>query len=399
MDRKKPLEGVTVLDLTRVLAGPYCSMILANLGAEIIKVERPGTGDDSRSFGPFKNKESAYFVSLNRGKKSIVINLKKQEGVALLKELVKKCDVVLENFRPGTMEKLGLSYEELSRVNPGIIYGAVSGFGHTGPYSRRPAYDMIAQSLGGIMSITGEPGRPPVRVGTSIGDIVGGMFLSIGVISALYERTVTGKGQKVDVAMLDGQIAILENAIARYSVTGEVPGPLGSRHPSITPFEAFKTRDSWVVIACGNQAIWERFCKAAGREELLEVPEFSSIEKRTINYNKLKPILDELIMQKTTSEWLEILEKNGVPASPINTIDKLFDDPQVKERNMIVKIDQPGIGEMHVAGNPIKMSSQEGEIPEAPAPGLGQHTGEILRGFLGYTEEKITALREKGIIY
>ncbi|MBU1428764.1 CoA transferase, partial [bacterium] len=386
MKRKKPLEDIVVLDLTRVLAGPYCSMILANLGAKIIKVERPETGDDSRSFGPYKNGQSAYFVSLNRGKKSIAIDLKKPEGRQIIKELTKVSDIVLENFRPGTMRKLGLPYDVLSKINPRVIYAAVSGFGHTGPYSVKPAYDMIAQALGGIMSITGQPGGEPTRVGSSIGDIIAGMFGAIGIIAALYERVFTCKGQMVDVAMLDGQVAVLENAIARYAISGEVPGPIGSRHPSITPFGGFKTKNSWVIIACGNQAIWEKFCKAVDREDLLEVEEFKTNEKRTENYEKIKPILDEIILQKTTEEWLKILESNGVPSSAINTVDKLFNDPQVKARKMIIETEQPDMGKIHVAGNPIKLSTLTEEVVTDPAPKIGEHTVEILKTYLNYTD-------------
>ncbi|MBU1290737.1 CoA transferase, partial [bacterium] len=386
MKRKKPLEDIVVLDLTRVLAGPYCSMILANLGAKIIKVERPETGDDSRSFGPYKNGQSAYFVSLNRGKKSIAIDLKKPEGRQIIKELTKVSDIVLENFRPGTMRKLGLPYDVLSKINPRVIYAAVSGFGHTGPYSVKPAYDMIAQALGGIMSITGQPGGEPTRVGSSIGDIIAGMFGAIGIIAALYERVFTCKGQMVDVAMLDGQVAVLENAIARYAISGEVPGPIGSRHPSITPFGGFKTKNSWVIIACGNQAIWEKFCKAVDREGLLEVEEFKTNEKRTENYEKIKPILDEIILQKTTEEWLKILESNGVPSSAINTVDKLFNDPQVKARKMIIETEQPDMGKIHVAGNPIKLSTLTEEVVTDPAPKIGEHTVEILKTYLNYTD-------------
>ncbi|MFA7216063.1 MAG: CoA transferase [Bacillota bacterium] len=399
MEKEKPLQDVVVLDLTRVLAGPYCSMILANLGAEVLKVERPGIGDDSKSFGPYKNGESAYFVSINRGKKSIAIDLKNEEGKKLIREFAAKADIVLENFRPGTMEKLGLSYEELSKVNPGIIYGAVSGFGHTGPYSRKPAYDVIAQSMSGIMSITGEPEGVPVRIGSSVGDIVGGMFLCIGVVSALYDRVSTGKGQKVDVAMLDGQIAVLENAIARYSLTGEIPGPLGSRHPSITPFEAFKSKDSWVVVACGNQEIWERFCRMANREDMLQDPDFATNDLRTENYKKIKPIIDGLIGQKTTAEWLEMLEANGIPASPINTIDRVVDDPHVKARRMIMNVLQPGMGELHVAGNPVKMSRMEDENVSGYAPGLGEHTDMLLKSYLGYDDDRIKVLRDKRAVY
>ncbi|MBU4226847.1 CoA transferase [bacterium] len=399
MERKKPLEDIVVLDLTRVLAGPYCAMILANLGAKIIKVERPETGDDSRSFGPYKNGQSAYFVSLNRGKKSIALDLKKPEGKQIIKELAKVSDVVLENFRPGTTRKLGLSYDVLCKINPRVIYAAVSGFGHSGPYSERPAYDMIAQALGGIMSITGQPGGEPTRVGSSIGDIIAGMFGAIGIISAIYERVFTGIGQMVDVAMLDGQVAILENAIVRYAISGEVPGPLGSRHPSITPFGGFKTKDSWVIIACGNQAIWEKFCKAVDREELLEVEEFETNEKRTENYQKIKPILDKITIQKTTEEWLKIFESVGVPASAINTVDKLFNDPQVKARKMIIQTEQPGMGKIHVAGNPIKLSTLTEEVVTGPAPKIGEHTDEILQSFLNYDNAKINELKKQKVIF
>ena len=399
MERKKPLEDIVVLDLTRVLAGPYCAMILANLGAKLIKVERPKTGDDSRSFGPYKNGQSAYFVSLNRGKKSIAIDLKNPEGKQIIKELAKVSDVVLENFRPGTTRKLGLSYDVLSQINPRIIYAAVSGFGHSGPYSERPAYDMLAQGMGGIMSITGQPGGEPTRVGSSIGDIIAGMFGAIGIISAIYERVFTGRGQMVDVAMLDGQVAVLENAIARYAINGEVPGPLGSRHPSISPFGGFKTKDSWVIIACGNQIIWERFCRAIGREDLMEIPEFATNDKRTENYKKLKPIMDEIVQQKTTQEWLELLEKHNVPSGPINTIDKLFDDPQVKSRNMLIKAEQPGMGTIYVAGNPIKLSTLKEEAVTDPAPKIGEHSEEILKTFLNYSDAMINELKAKNVIF
>ena len=399
MERKKPLEDIVVLDLTRVLAGPYCAMILANMGAKIIKVERPDVGDDSRSFGPYKDGQSAYFVSLNRGKKSIAIDLKKPEGKQIIKELTEVSDVVLENFRPGTMKKLGLSYDVLSKINPRIIYAAVSGFGHSGPYSQRPAYDMIAQALGGIMSITGQPGGEPTRVGSSIGDIIAGMFGAIGIISAIYERVFTGKGQIVDVAMLDGQVAVLENAIARYAINGEVPGPIGSRHPSITPFGGFKTKDSWVIIACGNQAIWERFCQVVNRGDLLEVEEFKTNEKRTENYEKIKPILNEITIQKTTKEWLKIFESASVPASAINTVDKLFNDPQVKARKMIIETEQPGMGKIYVAGNPIKLSTLTEELVTDPAPRIGEHTDEILQSLLNYDDTRINQLKKQEIVF
>jgi CoA:oxalate CoA-transferase len=258
---------------------------------------------------------------------------------------------------------------------------------------------MIAQALGGIMSITGQPGGEPTRVGSSIGDIIAGMFGAIGIISAIYERVFTGKGQMVDVAMLDGQVAVLENAIARYAINGEVPGPIGSRHPSITPFGGFKTKDSWVIIACGNQAIWERFCKVVNREDLLEVEEFKTNEKRTENYEKIKPILGEIIIQKTTEEWLKIFESGSVPASAINTVDKLFNDPQVKARKMIIQTEQPGMGKIYVAGNPIKLSTLTEEVVTDPAPKIGEHTVEILQSFLNYDDAKINELKKQEVIF
>ncbi len=385
---RKPLEHIKVLDFTRVLAGPYCTMILANMGAEIIKVERPGIGDDSREFGPFINGQSIYFISLNRGKKSIALDLKQPESIKIIKELVKEVDVVAENFRPGTMEKLGLGYEELKKINPRLIFATMSGFGQTGPYSRRPAYDMIVQGMGGIMSITGQEGGEPVRVGTSIGDIIAGMFGAIGILAALADRDISGQGRMVDVAMLDGQLAILENAISRYTATGEAPKPLGARHPSIAPFEAYKTKDSYVIIACGNDRLWESFCKLVGREDLLEMDIFKTNPDRVANVEKLKEYMTEITMERTTAEWDEYLNKNGIPCSPINTIDKLFADPQVLARNMLVEVEQPGAGKIKIAGNPIKLSGMEEELPSEPAPQIGEHTELILKKYLAPDDDK-----------
>lgn len=397
---KKPLEGIKVLDLTRVLAGPYCTMVLANLGAEIIKIERPGIGDDSRDFGPFVNGESIYFISINRGKKSIAVDLKSEEGKEILLDLVKEVDILAENFRPGTMEKLGLGYDKLKKVNPGLIYAAMSGFGHSGPYSQRAAYDMIVQGMGGIMSITGQPGGEPTRVGTSVGDITAGLFGTIGILSALLGRETTGKGQKVDVAMLDGQISILENAIARYTASQEIPEPLGSRHPSITPFEAFKTKDSWVILAAGNDALWANFCSVVDREDLTKDPKYLTNADRNDNHDALKPILDDIFIEKTTDEWLEILNNAGIPVSPINSVDKLFVDPQIEARNMLVEVEQPGVGKIKVAGNPIKLSDipAKEEVPEDPAPSIGQHTEEILKNMLGLDEKRVNELMSKKVV-
>ncbi|MFW5986575.1 MAG: CaiB/BaiF CoA transferase family protein, partial [Halanaerobiales bacterium] len=291
---KKPLSDIVVLDLSRVLAGPYCTMLLRDLGAEIIKVERPGSGDDSRGFGPFVEGKSVYFISINYGKKSIALNLKEEKDREIFNEFVKEVDVLVENFRPGTMEKLGFGYKKLKEVNPGLIYAAISGYGHTGPYSSKAAYDIIVQAAGGIMSITGEEGGPPVRVGTSVGDITAALFTASGILSALYQREKTGKGQKVDISMLDSQVAILENAIARYGASGKSPEPLGRRHPSITPFEAFKASDDWVIIAAGNNSLWANFCRAIDREDLIEHPDFVTNEKSARNRDQLKQIIDEI---------------------------------------------------------------------------------------------------------
>jgi len=386
----KPLHGIRILDFTNVLAGPYCSMILANMGAEVIKVEKPGTGDDSRAFGPHINGESVYFLSINRGKKSIVCNTKADAGREMFKKLVEKVDVLVENLKPGAMDRMGLGYETLKKINPRLVYVAVSGFGHSGPYSPRPAYDMIVQAMGGIISITGTPDGPPVRVGTSIGDIVAGMYGAFGAVSALYQRRDTGLGQKVDIAMLDCQAAILENALAKYSTTGKVPGPLGMRHAAIAPFEAFKTKDNYIIIACGNDNLFTRMCAAIGVPELLEDQRFRTNASRTENVLELAALIGEKISQKTTGEWMDILVKQGIPCGPINTIDKLFEDPQIQARNMLVEVDQPRIGRITVAGNPVKLSTVQptDELPAGPAPAVGEHTHEILVDLLGYSEEE-----------
>lgn len=394
----KPLEGIRVLDLTRVLAGPYCTMLLADLGAEIIKVEMPGIGDDSRTFGPFKNNKSLYFVSINRGKKSISLNLKKEKAKQLINKLVKKVDVVVENFRPGTMDKLGLSYDKLKSINPRIIYASSSGFGQTGPYSTKPAYDMLVQAMGGIMSITGWPETPPTRVGMSIGDIGASLFTAIGISSALYQREITGEGQCIDVAMLDCQVAILENALIRYQVDGNPPSPIGNRHPTITPFQAFKTKDEYLAVPVGNDKLWDVFCRTIGQDELIKDPRFITNKKRTENIDELIPILNEVIIQKTASEWCCIFEEAGLPHSKINTIDKVMKNPQILARNMLVDVEDKDIGRFKIAGNPIKMSSFQDDLEKAPAPDIGEHNKEILKDVLGLSDEEIKQLKVDGVI-
>ena len=393
---KQALEGVKVLDLTRVLAGPYATMIMADMGADVIKIEIPGVGDDSRQFGPYIENESAYFMSLNRNKRSMTLNLKKAEAKALLVDMVKKADVIIENFRPGTMEKLGLGYEDLKKINPGIIYAACSGFGHSGPYSQRAAYDAVVQAMGGIMSITGEKNGKPTRVGPSIGDITAGLFGAIGVLAALNYRNATGMGQKVDVAMLDCQLAILENAIARYVVTGEVPRPAGNRHTSIVPFEPFDTLDGEIMIAAGNDALWAKLCEVLGKKEWITDDNFKSNPLRNQNYEVLRPMLGDAIKVKTTAEWQEILDNAGVPNGPINTIDKVLEDPQVLAREMVVEVEHPVAGKLKMAGVPIKMSETQGSV-RTPAPILGQHTEEILKELLNLSDAEIADLKSKEV--
>ena len=391
-----PLEGLIVLDLTRVLVGPYATMILADLGANVIKIEMPGTGDDARAFPPHVNGESAYFMSLNRNKRGMTLNLKHEAGKQVFLDLVQKADILVENFRPGTMTKLGLSYETLREVNPQLIYAAASGFGHTGPYSRRAAYDAIVQAMGGIMSVTGQAGGEPTRVGTSMGDITAGLFTAIGVLTAVYHREKTNEGQMVDVAMLDSQVAILENAIARYTVTGTVPEPIGNRHPSIIPFETFATADGTIMIAAGNNALWRKLCAALGQAELADDARFVTNPLRAENYDELRPILAELIVGKETAVWLEILDEAGVPNGPINNVAQVMADPQVQAREMIVPIEHPVAGDTELPGIPIKLSETPGSI-RTPAPLLSQHTDDVLAELLGYDAERIDSLREQGV--
>ncbi len=378
MEIKGPLSGITVIDLTRVLAGPYCTLLLADLGARIIKVERPETGDDSRNFGPFENGKSIYYASINRQKESIAIDLKSKDGLAQLHALLEKADILVENFRAGTMDKLGLGWEVLRKRYPSLIFASTSGFGQTGPYSHRPAYDMVAQAMGGIMSLTGHPGGPPTRVGSSIGDLAAGMFTTMGINAALFHREKTGEGMLVDVSMLDSQVAILENMIPRHHVSGEIPGPIGARHPTITPFAAFEVKDGHIVVAAGNDAIYARLCEAMGREELIDNPLFESNPLRTDHEPALKDELEVTLRTKTAEEWLAIFEQADVPCSPINNVAQVVNDPQVNARNMIVEADDPVIGSLKMSGNPMKFSAFADPTKRNPAPALDED-GDNLR--------------------
>ena len=393
----KPLAGIRVLDLGHVLAMPTCTMQLADLGAEVIKIERPGKGDDSRNFGPFKNKESAYFISINRNKKSITLDLKKEKGKKIFKDLVKISDVVAENYRPNTMQKLGLGYEVLKEINPKIIYASICGFGHKSVYQERPGYDIIAQATGGIMAITGQADGPPTRVGSSIGDIFSGTYATIGILAALRVRDKSGLGQEVDISMMDAVLSVLENAVVRYTVTGEIPKRIGSSHPSIAPFDVFETKDGWVVIAIGNDVLWERFCKAVDKTDLLKDSRFPTNPKRSENYRELKPIITEWSRGKTVEEILNILIKAGVPVGEVNTIDKIVDDPNIKLREMIVEVEHPQAGKVKITDTPIKLSLTPGKVEKA-SPLLGQHAEEILNELLGFSKEEIDCLRKEEVI-
>lgn len=392
-----PLDGMKVLDLTRVLAGPYATMLLGDLGAEVIKIEQPGTGDESRNFGPFKNGFSLYFMSVNRGKQSVTLNLKTERGQAIFKQLLKQTDILVENFRPGTMQKLGLDYDTLKGEHPSLIYAACSGFGQTGPYAQQGAYDMIIQGMGGIISITGEPDGPPVRVGTSISDITAALFTTIGVLSALHHRNRTGSGQFVDVAMLDSLVAVLENAVVRYFATGEAPKPLGARHPAITPFEAFASADGHVIIALGNDTLWAKFCEHVDRHELILDERFRTNADRTENHSELFPILSEIMSQRPTDDWIDALGAIGVPCGPINAMDKVVSHPQVQAREMITRIAHDITGEVEVPGVPIKLSETPGNV-DAPAPSLGEHTTKVLTDLLKMSEDEVEQLRRDGVI-
>jgi len=394
-----PLKGVKILDLTWVLAGPFASMVLCDLGADVIKVERPGVGDVARYTAPIVNGESCYFFSVNRGKRSLTLDLKSERGRDIFLRLVEKADVVMENFTPGTMERLGLGYPTLQERNPRLIYAATSGFGQTGPDRFRPALDVVVQGMGGIMSITGEPDGPPVRPGASLGDITGGLFTAIGVLAALQERERSGRGQMIDVSMLDCQISILENAFVRYFATGEVPKPLGTRHPAATPFQAFPTKDGYIVLALswGIENQWELYCATIGRHDLIDDPRFDTPALRTEHHDELEPLLIEAMRKKTTAEWLREFDAIGLPCGPLNNIPQAAEQPQVKARGMLVEVEHPVIGRLPLPDTPVKLSRTPGGIRGA-SPALGEHTDAVLRDLLALSDDEIADLRRSSVI-
>jgi len=375
---KGPLSGILVVDLSRILAGPYCTLLMAEMGARVIKVEPPKGGDDARAYGPFVNGKSTYFASINRGKESIALDLKADGDRKIFEQLLEKADVVVENFRPGTMEKLGYGWETLHAKYPHLIYAAASGFGHTGPNSKDPAYDMVMQGQGGIMSITGNEGQPPSRVGMSIGDIGAGLYTAVAVNAAIVHRLKTGESTKVDIAMFDCQLALLENAIMRYTVEKEIPGPLGARHPTITPFEAFATSDGSIIIAAGNDSLFMKMCDALGRSDLATAPEYKSNALRQKSQKKLKHEIESVLKTNTTDHWIAVVSKGGVPCGPINNIAQAIEHPQVDARNMLVDVPDGSGGTLKLAGNPLKMSAFADPTTRPAAPDLDSDRDAIL---------------------
>ena len=404
-----PLSHIRVLDLSRVLAGPWAGQNLADLGAEVIKVERPGVGDDSRAFGPpwvkdqagRETKDSAYFTSANRGKKSITVNVAKPQGQDLIRALARECDVLIENYKHGDLARYGLGYDDLKSVNPRLIYCSVTGFGQTGPYRERPGYDFMIQGMGGMMSITGEPdgvpGGGPQRAGVPIADIITGMYASIAICAALANRAETGKGQHLDLALLDSQIALLAYQNTNYFSTGKPPGRIGNLHPNIVPYQPFKSSDGEVIVACGNDNLFRRFCDAAGHPGLAKDPRFVTNGKRVENRAELTRLIQEIFANKTTAQWLELLESAGVPNGPINNLAQVFEEPQVKARGVKIELDHAAAGKLPLVASPMRFSGTPIEYRSAP-PLLGQHTDEVLRGILGKSDAEVAALRGEGVL-
>ena len=393
-----PLAGVKVLDLTRVLAGPYCTMFLGDLGAEVVKIEQPDVGDDTRAWGPpFVGGESAYFLCINRNKKSVTLDLKSNQAVGLLRRLAEGADVLVENFRPGTMERLGLGERELRAVNPRLIYASLSGFGADGPMKDWPGYDLIIQAWGGLMSVTGMPDGEPTKVGVAIVDIVAGLMLGKAILAALFARERTGVGQKLETSLLEAEVACLINAGSNYLVGGVVPGRWGNAHPSIVPYQSFKSRDGYLVIGVASEGIWRRLCQAIGMPGLADDPRFARNPQRVEHRGELIDILTEIFLQRDTAAWMTLLIDAGVPCAPVQTIDQVFHAPQVIAREMVVEIPHPTAGTLRMAGLPVKFSGTPASIRLAP-PLLGQHTAEVLRSWLKLDDSAIDDLKSKGVI-
>lgn len=392
-----PLAGVKVIDISTAYSGPYCSMFLADMGAEVIKIERPGTGDDARGWGPpFVGEESAWFLSTNRNKKSVTLNIATEEGRNILRNLVRRADVFLENLKPSTLDRLELTYEALRPVNPRLIYCAISGFGMTGPYRNHPGYDLIAQALGGIMSVTGEKGGRPQKVGTALSDITAGMVAAYAIAAALYGRERTGKGEFIDVSLLDGQIAIMAPRIVSFLVSGVEPRPAGSTDSPITLYQPLPTADRDIVVATGTESLWQRFCRATGLEYLLEDPRFRTNRDRTVHKVDLLPVVESRLKTRSAAYWLEVLTAAGVPCAPIQYLSEVVSHPQVQAREMIVEVEHPSAGTIKLVAPPWRLGS--GNRPPELPPRLGEHTDEVLARELGYGKEQLTVLHQQGVI-
>jgi glutaryl-CoA transferase len=393
----KVLDDIFVVDLSRVLSGPICSMLLADMGAEVIKVEPPPAGDDSRQWGPpFVGEISTYFLSINRNKKSLGLNLKTEEGRHILWKLLERADVLLENFRPGVLERLGFGYEAVSKANPRTIYCSISGFGHTGPYRDRPGYDVIAQGESGVMDLTGEPDRPPVKIGTSVADVVTGLYAFQGILLAMLARHRTGKGQFIDISLLDSMVSTLTYQALIYLTTGRSPQRMGTRHPSIVPYECFETKDGFVNIGVTNQRQWNNFCQILGFPELAADPRFKRMEDRLAHYNELRLIIDRALTPMTRAQVISRLSEVGIPVGPINTVGEILEDPQIHAREMVVALTHPQYGPLRVLGIPIKLSETPGSVETAP-PLFGEHNRDVLRR-LGYDEADIERFARSRVI-
>ena len=392
-----PLAGITVLDLTRVLSGPYCTMVLADMGARVIKVEHPGKGDDTRHWGPpFVGTESAYFLSINRNKESVTVDFKHPQGRAVLDRLLARADVLVENFKPGTMDRAGFGWETLHARHPRLVYASISGYGQTGPRRDEPGYDAVIQAEGGLMSVTGDGDGPAYRLGVAISDIVAGMFASQGVMAALFARERTGQGQRVDIGMLDTTAALLTYQAGNYFATGQIPARLGNRHPTIAPYETLPTSDGEIVIAVGNDGIWKRFCPAIDRPELADDPRFRTNRDRLTNYDALKPELHRTLVTRTRAEWTQRFRAASVPCGAVRDVAEVLADPQIAARDMVAALEHPTAGTTRVIGTPIKLSDTPGSI-RTPPPTLGQHTDAVL-GELGYDQDMIVSLKTSGAV-
>ncbi len=390
------LENIKVVDLTRTLAGPFCTMMLGDMGADVVKIEEPEKGDETRSWTPFWNGESTQFVSFNRNKRSLSLNLKEQEGINIIQSLAKNADVMIESFRAGALDRMGLGYQEIKKIKPDIVYCSISGYGRTGPLAEKPGYDLLIQAYSGLMSLTGDPDGMPMRVGFSLADLFTGMMAYGSIMTALYHRQETGKGQWIEAALLDGQVAAMSYHAAAYMATGVVPDRMGSGHPSIVPYQSFPASDGFFILGVANQGLWQRFCGAIGRTDLMDDPRFATADDRVAHRSECVQTLSEIFQDNTAAHWVGVIGDAGVPCGPINRVDDVVNDAQVRARNMVVDIPHPNVPDLRVAGSPLKLTETPPSIRLHP-PLLGQHNDEVL-GELGYSSKDIARLKESGVI-